>query len=130
MIQISVPGGVTDIVTIRDELMVATKDGHILRYILSHSLTFLSPYVTFTVTIRDELMVATKDGHILRYIISLFLSCLSPYVTFIVMIRNELMVATKDGSYSYPQVYHLAFSRLSLSLCENDLNAQYITRFF
>jgi len=31
--EISVPGGVTDIVTIRDELMVATKDGHILRYL-------------------------------------------------------------------------------------------------
>jgi len=30
--EICVPGGVTDIVTIRDELMISTNDGHILRY--------------------------------------------------------------------------------------------------
>ena len=30
--QIAVPGGVTDLVCIRDELMVSTRDGHILRY--------------------------------------------------------------------------------------------------
>ena len=30
-IKIMVPGGITDIVTIRDELMISTKDGHILR---------------------------------------------------------------------------------------------------
>ena len=31
--EVSVPGGVTDIACIRDELMVATEDGHILRYL-------------------------------------------------------------------------------------------------
>ena len=30
--EVSVPGGVTDIACIRDELMVATQSGHILRY--------------------------------------------------------------------------------------------------
>ena len=30
-VKIMVPGGITDIVTIRDELMISTKDGHILR---------------------------------------------------------------------------------------------------
>jgi len=30
--EIQVPGGITDTVTIRDELMISTKDGHILRY--------------------------------------------------------------------------------------------------
>ena len=31
-VQVPVPGGVTDMVSIRDELMLATRDGHILRY--------------------------------------------------------------------------------------------------
>ena len=34
--EVSVPGGVTDIACIRDELMVATEDGHILRYPSHH----------------------------------------------------------------------------------------------
>ena len=29
--KVPVPGGITDITGIRDELMIATKDGHILR---------------------------------------------------------------------------------------------------